>query len=149
MKKPIIEGVRDFVLGFPELKDGCLTVDCLGCEPVEYTVETVPCDPVHTRYVDGDCLKQFLFIFASREYFGADVNTAIGNLSFYEEFENWISQKNLCGELPDLGGGRSPDSIEVLTRGYALSEEADTARYQIQLRLLYEEEFTEKYIVKG
>ena len=69
MKKPMIEAVRDFILRFPELKNGALLVDCLGSKPVEYTVDTVPCDPVYTRYVDGDCTKQFLFIFASREYF--------------------------------------------------------------------------------
>ena len=115
-------------------------VDVLGSEPVEYTVETVPCDPIHTRYVDGDCIKQFLFIFASREYFGEDVNQAIENLSFYEKFEDWIYEQNQSGSLPDLGDGRSPISIEVLTRGYSLSETASTARYQIQLRLLYEED---------
>lgn len=140
MNKPIIEGIRDYILSYPELKDGCLMVDVLGSEPVEYTVETVPCDPIHTRYVDGDCIKQFLFIFASREYFGEDVNQAIENLSFYEEFEDWIYEQNQSGSLPDLGDGRSPISIEVLTRGYSLSETANTARYQIQLRLLYEED---------
>ena len=115
-------------------------VDILGAEPVEYTVETVPCDPVHTRYVDGGCIKQFLFIFASREYFSADVNQAIENLEFYEKFEDWIEQQNDSGSLPELGDDREPVSIEVLTSGYSLSEEANTARYQIQLRLLYEEE---------
>ncbi|MBQ6212092.1 MAG: hypothetical protein IJJ57_04255 [Ruminococcus sp.] len=140
MKKPMIEAVRDFILRFPELKNGALLIDCLGSKPVEYTVDTVPCDPVYTRYVDGDCMKQFLFIFASREYFSENVNQAIANLAFYEHFEDWIWDKNSSGELPDLGSGRSPVSIEVLTGGYAFSEEGNTARYQIQLRLLYEEE---------
>lgn len=140
MKKPIIESVRDFILSYPELKDGCLMVDVLGSEPVEYMVEAVPCDPIHTKYVDGSCLKQFLFIFASREYFGTDVNQAIENLSFYEDFENWIEEQNNSGTLPDLGDGREAFSISVLTNGYSLSEEANTSRYQIQLRLLYEED---------
>ena len=120
---------------FPELKDGCLMVDYLGDKPIEYTVEPVPCDPVHTRYTDGSCIKQFLFIFASREYYGADINRNIENLGFYEEFADWITET----ELPDLDG-RIPVSIEVVTGGYAFDTEANTARYQIQLRLLYEEE---------
>lgn len=140
MKKPIIESVRDYILSYPELKDGCLMVDILGSEPIEYMVATVPCDPVHTRYVDGSCLKQFLFIFASREYFSADVNQAIESLSFYEDFEDWIEEQNQNGKLPDLGDNREAFSISVLTSGYSLSEEANTARYQIQLRLLYEED---------
>jgi len=140
MKTPVIESVRNYILGFPELKEGCLMVDILGSEPVEYMVEGVPCDPVYKKYVDGSCIKQFLFIFASREYFSADVNQAIENLEFYEKFGDWIEEQNDSGILPDLGYGREPVSIEVLTSGYSLSEEANTARYQIQLRLLYEEE---------
>lgn len=140
MKKPIIESIREYIMQFPDLKEGCLLVEYLGDTPVEYTVEAVPCNPIYTQYVDGDCMKQFLFIFASREYFNADVNQAIANLAFYEHFEDWIWNKNSSGELPDLGSDRTPISIEVLTGGYSLSEEANTARYQIQLRLLYEEE---------
>lgn len=135
MKKAIIQCLREHIINFPELKDGCLMVDYLGDKPIEYTVEPVPCDPVHTRYTDGSCIKQFLFIFASREYYGADINRNIENLGFYEEFADWITET----ELPDLDG-RIPVSIEVVTGGYAFDTEANTARYQIQLRLLYEEE---------
>ena len=140
MKTPLIESIRNYILGYPELKEGCLLVDILGSEPVEYMVETVPCDPVYTRYVDGSCMKQFLFIFASREYYGADVTQNIENLGFYENFEDWIEEQNYAGTLPDLGEGREAVSIEVLTRGYSLSEDESTARYQIQLRLIYEED---------
>lgn len=139
MSKPIIESIRDYIMSFPELKDGCLLVDYLGDKPIEYTVEPVPCDPVYQKYVDGGCIKQFLFIFASREYYSADTNTCIENLHFYEEFEEWIEEQNDNEVFPDLGD-KIPVSIEVLTRGYAMSADSNTARYQIQLRLLYEEE---------
>lgn len=137
--KPLIESVRDFVMQFPELKDGFLLVDYLGAEAVEYTVEAVPCDPVYKQYVDGDCMKQFLFLFASREYYSADVNQCIENLSFYEDFERWIRDCDREGILPALDG-RIPVSLEVLTGGYAFDCDQETARYQIQLRLIYEEE---------
>ncbi len=138
--KSLIECVRDFILTFPDLdENGCLYVDYLGDQAIEYSVEAVPCDPVFKRYTDGGCVKQFLFLFASREYYSADVNQCIENLSFYEDFGNWINQKNRSGELPDLDG-RDPVSIEVLTVGYAFDADAETARYQIQLRLLYEED---------
>lgn len=137
--KPLIECVRDFVMTFPTLKDGCLYVDYLGSRAIEYSVEAIPADPVYKRYTDGGCVKQFLFLFASREYYSADVNQCIENLSFYEDFASWINQKNRNGALPDLDG-RDPVSIEVLTGGYAFDADAETARYQIQLRLLYEEE---------
>ena len=136
----VIECIRNYIMTFPQLKDGCLLVDILGNKPVEYVVETVPCDPIYKRYVDGDCQKQFLFIFASREYFSEEVTQNIANLGFYEDFALWIEENNREGILPDLGDGRSAVSLEVLTGGYAFSAESDTARYQMQLRLIYEEE---------
>jgi len=138
--KTITESIRDYIMNYPELKEGCLLVDFLGDKAVEYTIEPVPCDPVVQKYVDGGCIKQFLFIFASREYYSEDVNLCLDNLGFYEQFEEWIKNLNDEGVLPELDGERVPVSIEVLTKGYAFSAEADTARYQIQLRLLYEEE---------
>lgn len=137
--KPLIECVREYVMAFPGLKDGLLLVDHLGSEAVEYTVETVPCSPVYRQYTDGDCMKQFLFVFASREYYSADVNQCIENLAFYEQFQNWIRTCDREGILPDLDG-RIPISIEVLTGGYAFDCDGSTARYQMQLRLLYEED---------
>jgi hypothetical protein len=124
---------------FPELKDGALLVDCLGSEPIGYTVETVPCNPIYRQYTDGTCMKQFLFLFASREYYGEDVNKNIENLGFYEHFSDWIFENNYNDIVPDLDG-RIAISVEVLTGGYAFDTDANTARYQIQLRLLYEEE---------
>ncbi len=140
MNKTIIQAVRDYIMEFPKLKDGCLLVDFLGNEPVEYTVEPVPCNSVYKKYADGDCLKQFLFLFASREYYSEDVNRNIENLSFYEDFSEWIYERNFNEILPDLGDDRTALGIEILTGGYQLSADTNTARYQIQLRLLYEEE---------
>lgn len=139
MKKPIIQCVRDYIMEFPELKDGYLLVDYLGDTPIEYTVEPVPCDPVYKRYTDGSCQKQFLFIFASREYYNADVNQCIENLAFYERFGDWITDNDFNGVLPDLDG-RIPVSIEIVTGGYAFAADSNSARYQIQLRLIFEEE---------
>ena len=138
--RTVTESIRNYIMDCPELKDGCLLVDFLGDKAVEYTIEPVPCDPVVKKYTDGSCMKQFLFIFASREFFSEDVNLCLDNLGFYENFEAWIEQQNDEGILPELDGDREPFSLEIVTKGYAFSAEADTARYQIQLRLLYEEE---------
>ncbi|MBQ5686887.1 MAG: chloramphenicol resistance protein [Ruminococcus sp.] len=137
--KALIDCVRDFVMQYPNLKEGVLGVDFLGDNATEYCVEVVPCTPVFRQYTDGDCLKQFLFIFASREWFSADVVQNTENLAFYEDFGQWIREQNLSGNLPDLDG-REPFSIEVMTGGYAFDADSNTARYQMQLRLIYHEE---------
>lgn len=136
----ITESIREYILGFPELKDGCLLVDFMGNEPIEYTIEPIPCEPIIKRYTDGSCMKQFLFLFASREYFSEDIAVNLGNLEFYEKFEDWIEEQNDNGILPDLGESRDPVSIEVTSRGYAFSADTNTARYQVQLKLTFEED---------
>lgn len=140
MKRIIAESVRDYIMDFPELKEGCLLIDFMGDEPVEYVIETVPCEPIVKKYTDGSSMRQYEFIFASREYFSEDVITNIENLGFYQKFEEWINERNENGILPDLGDEREPVAIEVLTQGYAFAVDSNTARYQIHLRLTYEEE---------
>lgn len=133
----IIDSVRSYIMTFDGLKDGMFSVNYLGADPVEYCVEAVPCDPIYQRYTDGDCLRQFLFLFASREYFSADEVLNSANAEFYEAFENWIYENNDSGILPDLDGHEAV-SIEVLTSEYAIGANENTARYQVQLRLIYE-----------
>ncbi len=136
----IISAIRNYILQFPELNEGYLRVDYMGADPIEYTVEAVPTNPVYKKYVDGSCVKQFLFIFASREFFSADVNQCIENLDFYEHFAGWIETNNKNAVYPQLESGKSPVGIEIVTSGYAFDYDEKAARYQIQLRLLYEEE---------
>ena len=133
----IIDSVRTYLMQFEGMRDGVFCVDYLGAEPTEYSIEAVPCDPIYQQYTDGDCLRQFLFVFASREFFSADVEQNTANAAFYEAFENWIYDNNQAGVLPDLDG-HEPVSIEVLTSGYVFDADADAARYQIQCRLIYE-----------
>ncbi|MDE5583706.1 MAG: hypothetical protein K2J08_08375 [Ruminococcus sp.] len=139
MKQPIIECVRSYIMEFPDLKDGCFLVDFLGSQPIEYGVETIPCDPVFKKYTDGTCMKQFLFVFASREFYSENVSRQLENSAFYEHFEDWITERNFNGILPDLGDTRCPVSVEVVTGGYVFDADTNSARYQIQMRLLYEE----------
>lgn len=137
----IIEAVRNWFLTYPALDDPGvpLLVDYLGAEAAQYTLESVPDVPIYRQYTDGSCLMQYLFIFASREYYGAEVERCMDNQAFFEELAAWVRQQNRKHALPELGENRVPVFIEVLTGGYAFSEDSETARYQMQLRLVYEE----------
>lgn len=133
----IIESVRSWIDECPLLQDeAILCVDRLGADPVGYTVDTVPCNPVYKQYVDGSQLRQFLFLFASREAY-ADTLQNIANSEFYDRFADWVSTKNRKRELPELGTYRKVQRIEITTSGYAYDTGEKTARYQIQLRMLY------------
>lgn len=134
----IIESIRDFIAGCPLLKNGVLlNVDRLGATEIEYTVDGEITNPVLRQYTDGSSLRQFEFVFASRERYGADTLQNIANSGFYEDFADWIETQSNTGNLPELGKYRVPQYIEVLSGGYVFDSDDSTARYQIQLKFVY------------
>lgn len=134
----MIEAIRDYIATCPYLAEGrILGVDRLGADPVEYSIDTVPCEPVVKRYTDGSSVRQIEVIFGSREAYGQNVLQNIINSGFYEAFADWIEQQDNLRNLPNFGQYRSAQSIAVLTNGYAFEVGEDTSRYQIQLRITY------------
>ena len=117
----IISAIREYIAECPLLHDGAiLGVDQLEADTIGYTVDTTPCEPVVQKYTDGSDKRQFLFVFASREKYGERVLENIGQ-----------------GIFPELGDYRTPYRMDIVSSGYAYDTGDDTARYQIQLRLMY------------
>lgn len=133
----MIETVRQFLRTCPLLSGQRIQVDYLGGEPTEYTVDSVPADAIVKRYAGGDSMRQFVFVFASREAYGPDRLTNIANSSFYEDFAAWLEEASKTGSLPDLGEGREAVCAEAMSTGYLYDSGSDSARYQIQCRLVY------------
>ena len=140
--KSVLEGVTEYFLRCPLLKDGVFRVDALGPDPVEYTIETGIFAPVIQRYVDGSSERQYQFQFGSREFYSMDRVQNIENSTFYEEFADWVEMKSNEGELPELPKGMHAEELEVLSPGYIFDGAMKNARYQISLRLVY---FKEAY----
>ena len=120
-----------------------INVDLLGEDAQQYCLEVVPCTPILQKYADGSSKNQYLFIFASREYFSEDECNNMRNLEFYEDLENWIEQQNRLGTLPQLPEEDTPLSVDVLSSGYVMDKDTKTARYQIQCCLKYIKEYKE------
>lgn len=118
-----------------ELINGNLNVDYLPPDINEYVIEPIPATTVKKKYANGDCLKQMIFYFGSRECYGSDIEVNLDNSRFYEEFEKWVTKQNLTENLP-----QKVTKIEVLSGGYMVEAESDRARYQIQLQVTYYEE---------
>lgn len=137
----IIESLRSFFLSCPYLKDGRLNIDFLGHKACEYTIDGVPADIIVKRYLDGATVRQYEFVFASREEYGFDVLQAIANSSFYENVAAWLEQQSDLGILPKLKDGQQAIKIEALSSGYLYQGSENTARYQIQCRLLYNQSY--------
>ena len=137
MVESIIEGITNYFLKCPILKDGVFRVDALGSEPVEYAIETGLTSPVLKRYVNGSSIRQYQFNFNSREAYAMDRILAIQNECFYEDLCNWVEEQDKAGNLPELPPGCEAQALEVLAPGFMLDATMENAHYQIQLQLRY------------
>ena len=111
-----------------------INVDFLSNKPIEYVIEPIPVEPVIRQYADGSSLRQFVFQFGSREYFGADVIQNMKNTEFYEDFSELIEDNNKKGVLPKINGIQS---IECLNNGTINEDNTNNAKYVIQMRITY------------
>lgn len=133
-----IEAIRSYFDVCPLLDTNArINIDYIGTEAIEYAIYSDPIDPVYKKYVDGGVIKQFGFTFTTLAYYSAELIQQLENSGFYEEFQKWIESNNEKGVLPDVEGALR---IEILTNGYLIDAEADMARYQIQLKLIYMED---------
>lgn len=111
-----------------------INVDFLSNEPIQYVIEPIPVEPIIKPYKDGGSLRQFVFQFGSREYYGADVIQNMKNTEFYEDFSALIEDNNRKGVLPKIDGIQS---IECLNNGTINEDNTDNAKYVIQMRITY------------
>ena len=137
MVKSIIEGLSDYFLKCPLLKDGVFRVTALDDEPVEYAIETGLTSPIIQTYIDGSSIRQHQFNFNSREAYSMDRILAIQNESFYEDFCNWIEKQNSLKNFPEMPEGCEVQSLTVLAPGYMMDATMENAFYQVQLLLQY------------
>lgn len=142
MIKTVIESIREYFDSCPLLKaDAKLNLDYLGLEDVEYGIYSEPVNPIIKKYVDGDELKQHTFVFAVKNLMSDSYITQLENISFFDRFIQWVEQNNKQRKLPQLEGKRQAQRLEILTNGYLIAQDEGKAQYQIQMRLIYKEEY--------
>ena len=120
-------------------------MDYLG-EDFDYSIDPLPSEPWVTRYTDGGGKKQYQFAFTSKEEYDGTAMTEIENSGFYQAFAEWVESQNEAAAfddaaLPVLENERQTAlAVEVMTSGYLFDAGPDRAKYQIQCRLIYEQE---------
>ena len=135
-----MEGITNYFLSCPLLKDGVFRVNALGSEPVEYALESAITSPVVQTYIDGSSIRQYQFNFNSRDAYSMDRIMAIQNESFYEDFCSWVEEQSMAGNLPEMPEGCEAQALAVLAPGYMLDATMENAFYQVQLQLKYYKE---------
>lgn len=139
----IIEGIRDYLASCPLLENGLLHVNFLENEPVQFTIDEIPTEPIVRRYTDGSSIRQVEFLIASSVFYSRDAIENLKACGFYEQLADWLETNSTAGILPALPAGCSPLSIETITNGYCIDADIqqNVQRYQVQCRLLYLKEF--------
>lgn len=133
-----IEAIREYFNKCPVLDDEArINIDYIGNEVIEYAIYSEPISPIYKEYVDGGTIKQFGFTFTTINFYSAELLQQLENSSFFEDFQAWIEDNNKNHNLPLVKGAIR---IEILTNGFLLDAEADKAKYQIQLKLIYKED---------
>ncbi|AVP66033.1 chloramphenicol resistance protein [Clostridium botulinum] len=137
----IIDSLRNYMGKCPHLDtfNNAIRVNVNYLDPNAdtYSIEEVPIEPIIKTYVNGDSVRQYAFVFTSREPYGGDVLQNIDNSGFYEKFAEWIEENNNNNVFPKLDKGLEPLEIKVTSTGYAFAVTEDTAQFQIQLKLKY------------
>lgn len=137
----IIDSIRNYMrnLNCLDTFNNAIRVNVNYLEPNAdtYSIEEVPVEPIVKKYINGDSIRQYAFIFTSREPYGADVLTNIDNSGFYEKLADEIEKNNYNEIFPLLYEGLESLEIKVTSTGYAFAVTEDTAQYQINLRLKY------------
>ncbi len=137
----MIEQVRKFLLTCEHLQSygsyvvPNVTVDYLGADTVQYSIEPAPGSHILKSFIDGSKLRQFNFVFASIQPHGSDVLQNIENTGFYERFAKWLEEQTDAESLP-----AGWEVIESLTSGYLYAVQESKARYQMQCRVVYRTE---------
>lgn len=134
----IIEGIRTWLKTYEGFAEERINVDFLPDDVKTYSVDSVPTKEVIKKYLDGSTLRQFLFCISSREFYGEDIDQNVDTHSFYEELSAWLDKQRRKRSFPEIGDGRNVRSIEINSTAYPfVVDEHGTARYQIQLNMIY------------
>lgn len=135
----ILQSVQEFLQGCPllsQLTNGEIHVEFTEDETSSLGLAAVG-DSKIKEYLGGTQIREAEFVLYAKRFTTEDA-VRLENSGFCEDFCAWVDAKSYAGELPSLSKNLSPQSI---TAGngflFALSENAQTGTYQIQIKLTY------------
>lgn len=140
----VIEALHNYFRTSPVFHGQRLDIDCLQSDPEKFSLDSIPGERTVKKYMDGSSVRRQLFTISSRAAYGPDLTQQKDNLRFFSDLEAWIDEREALGLLPQLGPRRSARSLRVTSTAYPIEVDegqgTSTARYQIQLELIYLQE---------
>lgn len=117
--------------------DGTFSVDMLPEQRLHYGFAYVPSTRIRKRYVNGDSQRQFNFTLTSNETVDQETLLNLQNSAFYDSLANWVEEHSKSGDLPTMPTGMTAKELTVTIPGHIESTNGKTARYAIQMQLIY------------
>lgn len=102
-----------------------------------YSLDKIPTSSQVEKWITGIEIHRDVFSFKSRNAYSQDVINNLSNIGFFEKFESIIKSNNKKGVLPNIEG---IESVECLNSGTMLSNDTNTAEFDIQIQITYREE---------
>ncbi|MCC8023373.1 MAG: hypothetical protein LIO46_06330 [Clostridiales bacterium] len=130
------QAMLDYLRRCPLLEEGMISCDYLD-ESIRYAIKTLPAETLVKTYTDQSALHRLDFLFYSQEPDEETVLQSLLNSKFYEDFSSWIRTQARQGILPQLPEGKTAVWLEPVTAGHIIQTGQQSMRYQIQLRLHY------------
>lgn len=142
--KTIIQSIKEFISECPYLDDLSQIHEASSTGQNSYVIEELFNNQgnIGHTYLDGSHERVYQFALVYMFPYHDELKSQIDETGFYEKFQDWIEDKNNDGELPLLREDLRPLSIEVSKTGLLIyrPQIMDKAKYQVQLKLIYEKE---------
>ena len=135
-----IEKLREYLM---QIIDSILTdtnyqinANMLSADTNNYSLDKIPVDSLVEKWVTGYELHQDIYAFRSRNNYSQDTINNLLNVGFFEVFEKIIKTNNKNKVLPLIEGIQSIECLNCGSMNYA---DTNTAEFEIQIRIVYEE----------
>lgn len=139
--KPVIQSMKEWLQTCPlvaaVIDDGvAFRVSWLSPDVDEYSIEDVPVQPIIGTRKNGNFMQK-AFVLASREEYNQNPEYQAERSGFWDDLTAWVQEQSRMKNLPTLGDGRIPVSVEVTSTGYIITSGDGRCRAQIQLQIVY------------
>lgn len=134
----MIEKIRDYIATCPLLDEYAeLNINYLVDKTIAYSInEESSYNPVLEESIIGTKTMQLRFDLDSKFIWNEDLSNNIANSKFFENFSEWLEEKNNNNEFPNITG-IIPISISTNTNGFIFATDSNEAIYRISCVFTY------------
>ena len=133
----MLKDLAKFLSECPHFDGVRVRVNYLDGKPLSAALKMKSVSPVVKRYADGGLVCENRFILEVRQtYCGAETENADA-AKRCEDIEEWIRVQDENGNLPSLGGGKIPFSLEIVSNFEIAHIGNVDAKFEAALGLVY------------